>query len=44
MSEPLPVDFVSSKPPPTREQVAEMIQGKVLGWGIWVGSFERKWE
>jgi phosphatidylethanolamine-binding protein (PEBP) family uncharacterized protein len=28
----------------TREQVAEAIKGKVLGWGMWVGVAERKWE
>lgn len=44
LREPLPKDFVSSQPSPTREQVAEKIQGKVLGWGLWVGSYERKWE
>ncbi|KAF9875528.1 hypothetical protein CkaCkLH20_06909 [Colletotrichum karsti] len=27
----------------TREQVAEAINGKVLGWGMWTGSAERKW-
>ncbi|KAI0439291.1 PEBP-like protein [Xylaria telfairii] len=28
----------------TREQIAETIEGKVLGWGMWVGVAERKWE
>jgi phosphatidylethanolamine-binding protein (PEBP) family uncharacterized protein len=28
----------------TREQIAEAIEGKVLGWGMWVGVAERKWE
>ncbi|KAI1816750.1 PEBP-like protein [Poronia punctata] len=28
----------------TREQVAEDIRGKVLGWGTWVGVAERKWQ
>ncbi|OTB06889.1 hypothetical protein M426DRAFT_318604 [Hypoxylon sp. CI-4A] len=28
----------------TREQVAEAIVGKVLGWGMWVGVAERKWQ
>ncbi|GKT53886.1 hypothetical protein ColTof4_06048 [Colletotrichum tofieldiae] len=27
----------------TREQVAEAVVGKVLGWGMWIGSCERKW-
>ncbi|KAI0597690.1 PEBP-like protein [Biscogniauxia sp. FL1348] len=28
----------------TRDRVAEAIRGKVLGWGLWVGVAERKWE
>lgn len=44
LSEPLPKDLLTSKPQPSREQVAEKIQGKVLGWGLWVGSYERRWE
>ncbi|KAI0434108.1 PEBP-like protein [Xylaria sp. FL1042] len=28
----------------TREQVAEAIEGSVLGWGMWVGTAERRWE
>jgi phosphatidylethanolamine-binding protein (PEBP) family uncharacterized protein len=28
----------------TREQVAEAIEGKVLGWGMWVGVAERIWK
>ncbi|KAI9734269.1 MAG: hypothetical protein M1834_002373 [Cirrosporium novae-zelandiae] len=28
----------------TREQVADAIVGKVAGWGMWVGVFERKWQ
>ncbi|KAK2003419.1 PEBP-like protein [Colletotrichum falcatum] len=27
----------------TLKQVAEAIKGKVLGWGMWTGSCERKW-
>ncbi|EFQ25022.1 hypothetical protein CGRA01v4_06677 [Colletotrichum graminicola] len=26
-----------------KEQFAEAIKGKVLGWGMWIGSCERKW-
>lgn len=44
LSEPLPKDLLTCKPLPSREQVADKIQGKVLGWGLWVGSYERKWE
>lgn len=28
----------------TREQVAEAVRGKVLGWGLWIGSCERRWK
>ncbi|KAF6805851.1 hypothetical protein CSOJ01_09207 [Colletotrichum sojae] len=28
----------------TREQVAEAVKGKVLGWGMWIGSCERRWK
>ncbi|OJJ42843.1 hypothetical protein ASPZODRAFT_28925 [Penicilliopsis zonata CBS 506.65] len=28
----------------TADEVAREIEGKVVGWGEWVGSFERKWE
>lgn len=41
LSEPLAKELISSKP--TKEQIAEAIKGKVLGWGLWVGSCERKW-
>ncbi|KUI64960.1 hypothetical protein VM1G_00145 [Cytospora mali] len=44
LSEPLPKELLETKPQPTREQITEAIQGKVLGWGLWVGQYERKWE
>ncbi|KAI0382905.1 PEBP-like protein [Hypomontagnella monticulosa] len=28
----------------TRDQIAGAIVGKVLGWGMWVGVAERKWQ
>ncbi|KAI0816291.1 PEBP-like protein [Xylaria sp. FL0064] len=28
----------------TREQIADAIEGNVLGWGMWVGTAERRWE
>ncbi len=28
---------------PSKAQLAEEIEGKVVGWGVWVGVFERKW-
>ncbi|KAK2050814.1 PEBP-like protein [Colletotrichum somersetense] len=27
----------------TRDQFVEAVKGKVLGWGMWTGSCERKW-
>ncbi|KAI0128447.1 phosphatidylethanolamine-binding protein [Xylariales sp. AK1849] len=42
LSEPLDSGLLASKA--TREQVADAIQGKVLGWGSWVGSCERVWK
>ncbi|KAB5558435.1 hypothetical protein GE09DRAFT_113606 [Coniochaeta sp. 2T2.1] len=41
LSEPLDRELIKSKP--TKEQVAEAIHGKVLGWGLWIGACERKW-
>ncbi|KAB5570285.1 phosphatidylethanolamine-binding protein [Coniochaeta sp. 2T2.1] len=41
LSEPLDKEFVKSKP--TKEQIAEAINGKVLSWGLWIGACERKW-
>ncbi|KAK3942989.1 PEBP-like protein [Diplogelasinospora grovesii] len=41
LSEPLDKELLKTRP--TREQIAEAIQGKVLGWGMWVGVAERKW-
>jgi phosphatidylethanolamine-binding protein (PEBP) family uncharacterized protein len=28
---------------PTKEEMAKVIEGKVVGWGRWMGTFERKW-
>lgn len=39
-----PLDLVELGENVTKEQLAEAIVGKVVGWGIWIGSFERKWE
>ncbi|KAK8215906.1 phosphatidylethanolamine-binding protein [Phyllosticta capitalensis] len=42
LKEALAVDELGPKP--TKEAVAEAINGKIAGWGAWVGVFERKWE
>jgi hypothetical protein len=41
LNEALDEEFIKSKP--SRDQVAEAIKGKILGWGMWTGSCERKW-
>lgn len=28
---------------PTRKEIADAIVGKVVGWGVWVGVFEKVW-
>ncbi|KAG8165556.1 hypothetical protein KVR01_004108 [Diaporthe batatas] len=42
LSETLAKDVLESRP--TREKIAEAVQGKVLAWGLWVGAYERKWQ
>ncbi|KAF7345415.1 Phosphatidylethanolamine-binding protein [Mycena venus] len=42
LEEPIDPKLLSSKA--TREQIADAIVGKVLGWGMWVGSCERVWK
>jgi phosphatidylethanolamine-binding protein (PEBP) family uncharacterized protein len=27
-----------------KEELALEIQGKVIGWGVWIGVYERRWE
>jgi phosphatidylethanolamine-binding protein (PEBP) family uncharacterized protein len=29
---------------PTKEECVKAVEGKVVGWGRWMGTFERKWE
>ncbi|KAH9243871.1 hypothetical protein COL154_003618 [Colletotrichum chrysophilum] len=41
LSEPLDKSMLEARA--TKEQVAEAINGKVLGWGLWIGSCERRW-
>lgn len=42
LNEALPKELLQSRP--TREQITEAVQGKVLAWGLWVGAYERRWE
>ena len=39
-----PLDLATLGEKVTKDQLAAAIMGKVVGWGNWVGSFERKWE
>ncbi len=39
-----PVDFEKLSATATKKELAEEIVGKVAGWGVWIGIFERKWE
>ena len=29
---------------PTKEECGKAVEGKIVGWGRWMGTFERKWE
>jgi len=29
---------------PTKEECVRAVEGKVVGWGRWMGTFERRWE
>ena len=39
-----PVDIGRLSEIATKKELAEEIVGKVAGWGVWIGIFERKWE
>ncbi|KAJ5108395.1 hypothetical protein N7456_005070 [Penicillium angulare] len=39
-----PIDTTKLSEVATIEEVAKAIEGKVVGWGEWVGVYERKWE
>ncbi|KZF26793.1 PEBP-like protein [Xylona heveae TC161] len=43
LKEPLDRTVLSS-PLATKKEIAQAIQGKVVGWGAWIGVYERKWE
>ncbi|KAI9833364.1 MAG: hypothetical protein M1838_005588 [Thelocarpon superellum] len=37
-----PVDLAALSPKATKEELAREITGKVRGWGVWIGMYERK--
>jgi len=39
-----PIDTTKMSVSPTKSELARGIVGKVIGWGAWVGNFERKWK
>lgn len=39
-----PLDGSKFGESPALEEVAKAIQGKVVGWGQWIGVYERKWK
>ncbi|KAK0647530.1 hypothetical protein DIS24_g7689 [Lasiodiplodia hormozganensis] len=42
LSEPLDLQSLGSQV--TKTKIAEAIKGKVVGWGSWVGVYERTWQ
>lgn len=43
LSEPLPEALTKSKKA-SRKDIGDAIEGKVLGWGSWMGQCERRWK
>ena len=39
-----PLDLRELGGAPSKAQLSAAIEGKVAGWGAWIGVFERKWE
>ncbi|KAL1980075.1 hypothetical protein VTN96DRAFT_4664 [Rasamsonia emersonii] len=39
-----PIDVSKLSSPATKEEIVEQIDGKVVGWGLWMGIWERKKE
>ncbi|KAK9235716.1 phosphatidylethanolamine-binding protein [Lipomyces kononenkoae] len=39
-----PLDTSKMSALATKKEIAQAIEGKMIGWGQWVGLFERKWE
>ncbi|KAJ5103929.1 hypothetical protein N7532_004458 [Penicillium argentinense] len=39
-----PLDVSKLSQVPTDQEIATAIEGNVVGWGEWVGVYERKWE
>lgn len=39
-----PIDNTKLSEVATIEEVAKAIEDKIVGWGEWIGVYERKWE
>lgn len=39
-----PIDTAKLSPLPTIEEIAQAIEGNVVGWGEWIGVYEREWK
>ena len=39
-----PLDVAKLSVMPTKKQLADAIVDKVVGWGVWVGVYEREWK
>lgn len=39
-----PIDTTNFSKLPTIDEVSKAIEGNVIGWGEWMGVYERKWE
>ncbi|KAJ5989543.1 hypothetical protein N7481_004753 [Penicillium waksmanii] len=39
-----PIDSSKLSDLPTIQEIAQAVEGNVVGWGEWVGVFERKWD
>ncbi|KIW72341.1 hypothetical protein PV04_00540 [Phialophora macrospora] len=37
------LDVKKMKPVATRDEVLRQMQGKICGWGEWIGTYENKW-
>jgi phosphatidylethanolamine-binding protein (PEBP) family uncharacterized protein len=42
LKEPLDTKTLSARP--TKKELADAIVGKVAGWGVWIGVFEKEWK
>lgn len=39
-----PLDTTKLSPVATKKEIGEEIKAKMVGWGLWIALYERKWE